>query len=225
MAFLHFVGVLIFEVLAIRVFRHRVLWIRVRYFIFLKGQKMSHSSIGDFRDYYFIGVSHAPASTMSLSLSQIQSLIGSSGCNSVIASCLPVDPLLMINQKKFTIWQICYAILSTQDPEAIALLKTGQTAIYIPRSYLEGSVGNHNNWPPTMLSRYDLSLQQQHVFLIPFSVSKALPPPRPMTQSLKAPDGSMEILGLHEWSTDNPTRLLEVVQNLVRFVRERWVWW
>lgn len=96
-----------------------------------------------------------------------------------------------------------------------------ETSIYIPRTMLEGGVGNFNRWPPELLKSFDLTLDAAHLFLLPFSTHVSASATRQLTESLKSPDGSLEILGLHEFSHDHPSRLLAIAQTVAKFVKDR----
>lgn len=182
---------------------------------------MTESLTTDFKDYYFIGTSHAPAAQMSLNPSQIQGLMTVIQAPAAIVSCLPVDPLLAINAKGFTAWQLMFALVKLKNPEDIDRLAKQETSIYIPRPMLEGGVGNFNKWPTELLEKFDFSLDSAHLFILPFSIHTSASEPRNLTESLKSPDGSLEILGLHEFSHDHPSRLLAIAENVAKFVRSR----
>ena len=68
-----------------------------------------------------------------------------------------------------------------------------------------------------MLEKHDLSLGEYRAFAIPFLVHESAAQIVNLSQSMKAPDESLEIFGVYEFTADNPESLLEDFAALAAF--------
>jgi hypothetical protein len=113
-----------------------------------------------------------------------------------------------------------YALVQVNDPEALSLIANGQSRIHVPPSFIRGAFGEHINWPKEMLEKYDIALGEYHAFAIPFLVHNSVTQIGSLSQSMKAPDGSLEIFGVHELAEGNPEGLLKEFSELSTFIKE-----
>ncbi len=158
--------------------------------------------------HYFLAATKKPLSELELSEQQITSLLKMLQIPSHISTGLCIDPLQILNQKGLTVWQFMYIFLKLNHPDHLDAVAKGG-ALYLPKEFFAGVFGNHNNWPQAMISQYSMKHPDYNFFIIPFLRLTQTKSPAPMTQSLKAPDGSMEIFGLHDFSETAPQKVLE----------------
>ena len=184
----------------------------------MKNQKPRISAT-EWRHMYFAGVSKQPVNQIDLSEGQISGLLSLINTTAAISSGTAIEPQYLINSKGTTPWLAMYALVHIQDPEALSLVASGKSRIYVPSKFIRSAFGDHINWPRAMLKKYDLSLGQYHVFAIPFLVHRDSPPIGTLSRSMKAPDGSLEIFGVHELLDGNPERLLKEFAELASFIK------
>lgn len=113
-----------------------------------------------------------------------------------------------------------YTLVASSNSESLKSLSSGAGLLFVPNAFLNGAFGNHINWPEKMLKSHNLDLQGYNLIAIPFIVSNSVTNMKKMSQSLKAPDGSLEIFGFHEFSEKNPEALLIEYESLVSFIKK-----
>ena len=180
----------------------------------------SGMSAAQWRHMYFAGISKQVIYQIDLSEPQISGLLSMINLNAVISNGAAIEPQHLINEKGTTPWLAMYALVQLNDPEALNLIANGKSRIHVPSTFIRNAFGNHINWPADMLSKYDLSLGEYRMFAIPFLVYKDVRTMGSLSQSIKAPDGSMEIFGVHEMVEGNPKALLKDCAELAGFIKE-----
>ncbi|MFO6424915.1 hypothetical protein [Motilimonas sp. KMU-193] len=178
-------------------------------------------SATEWRHMYFVGITKLPVNQIDLTQAQMSGLLAMVNLNAVISSGTAVEPQYLINQKGTTPWLAMYALVNINDPTALNLVANGQSRIHVPSKFIQGAFGEHINWPAAMLKKYDLSLGEYRVFAIPFLVHQAVGTIGQLAQSMKAPDGSLELFGVYEWQDSHPEGLLKDVAELVSFIKEQ----
>ena len=168
----------------------------------------------------FAGISKQPINDIHLSEDQIGDLLSMINLDSVISSGTAIEPQHLINEKGTTAWLAMYALVVTNDPESLNLIADGKTRIHIPIDLISSAFANHINWPATMLEKYDLSLGDYRPFAIPFLVHKSVTNIGELSQSMKTPDGSLEIFGIYEFSETDPEGLLKKYAQLTTFIKK-----
>jgi len=166
-------------------------------------------SATQWRHMYFVGISKQVIYQIDLSEPQISGLLSMINLNAVIST-----------GKGTTPWLAMYALVQANDPEALNLIANGKSRIHAPSTFIQNAFGDHINWPADMLSKYDLSLGEYRMFAIPFLVHEDVRTMGSLSQSIKAPDGSLEIFGVHEMVEGNPEALLKDCAELAGFIKE-----
>ena len=172
------------------------------------------------RHMCFAGISKQPINDIDLSEDQIAALLSMIELNSVRSSGTAIEIQHIINEKGTTAWAAMYALVVANDKEALNLIAEGKTRIHIPADFIRSVFGEHINWPAAILEKYDLSLGEYHPFVIPFLVHKNVTYIGNLTESLKAPDGSLEIFGIYEFSAEEPEHLLKEISELTTFIKK-----
>ena len=175
-------------------------------------------SATDWRHMCFAGISKKTINDIDLSEEQIAALLSMVELNSVISSGTAIEIQHIINEKGTTAWAAMHALVMANDQEAFNLIASGETRIHIPSDFIRSVFDNHINWPTELLEKYDLSLGEYRPFIIPFLVHKSVTHIGNLTESLKAPDGSLEIFGVYHFSAEQPEHLLKELSELVTFI-------
>ncbi|WKT59537.1 hypothetical protein Q2E61_11590 [Microbulbifer thermotolerans] len=97
----------------------------------------------------------------------------------------------------------------------------GSGSAHVPNTFLEDIFKNHNNWPKALLDEHDIELQGFNVFILPFIVHKNTKYDLTFNQSMKAPDGSLEIFGVSEFDEKHPEKVLSIIQGEIEFIKEK----
>ena len=184
-------------------------------------EKTEHDGISatQWKHMYFAGISKQPINQINLSKAQTGELLSMINLQAVISSGTAIEPQYLINQKGTTAWLAMYALVVANDQEALRLIANGQSRVHIPDSFIRGAFGDHINWPQEMLEEHDLSLGECRAFAIPFLVHESAAQIVNLPQSMKAPDESLEIFGVYEFTADNPESLLEDFAALAAFIK------
>lgn len=177
-------------------------------------------SATEWRHMYFIGISRQPINQINLNEAQMSGLLSMIKLNAVISSGTAIEPQYLINKKGTTTWLAMYALVQANDPQALSLIANGQSRIHVPEKFIRGAFGDHINWPRKMLEKYDITLGEYRVFAIPFLVHTSVTQIGSLSQSMKAPDGSLEIFGVHEFMEGNPEGLLIEFHKLANFIKK-----
>lgn len=185
-----------------------------------KSSKKLGMSATEWRHMYFAGISRRPINEINLSEGQMSGLLSMAGAAAVISSGAAIEPQYLINEKGTTPWLAMYALVQASDPEALSLIANGKSRIHVPSEFIHGAFGTHINWPKEILEKYDVTLGACRAFAIPFLVHNSLTQVGGLSQSMKAPDGSLEIFGVYEFSEDKPEGLLKDFSDLASFIKE-----
>lgn len=79
---------------------------------------------------------------------------------------------------------------------------------------------NHINWPTELLAQYSINLEGFNVFILPFMVPKGAQYNLSLAQSMKTPDGSLEIFGVNKFNEAEPEQLLHNIQSTLEFIKD-----
>ncbi len=178
-------------------------------------------SATEWKNMYFLGISKDDPGSLNLSEGQIRGLLSMVKVGPAVSTGAAIEPSFLMNTKGVTPWLALYALIYTKKPEALGVIARGESAINIPGSYLNGLFENYIHWPKSVISKYNLKLQGYKPFIIPFMLHEDSPPVGSFSQSMKAPDGSLEIFGIHEFVESNPEGLLAEVEGIIEFIKER----
>ncbi|MCE2572355.1 hypothetical protein [Motilimonas eburnea] len=178
-------------------------------------------SATEWRHMYFAGITKQSVNQIDLTQAQMSGLLSMVNLNAVISSGTAVEPQYLINQKGTTPWLAMYALVNVNDPTALNLVANGKSRIHVPSTFIQGAFGEHINWPVEMLNQYDLSLGEYRMFAIPFLVHQGVGEIGNLAQSMKAPDGSLELFGVYEWTDTDPEGLLKDFAELASFIKDQ----
>jgi len=171
------------------------------------------------RPLYFAGISKQRIDKLNLEEAQIAALLSMINIESGISSGTPIEVPYLINEQGVTAWSAMYALTISHDDTDLPLIATGKKRVHIPSEFMRSVYEKHVNWPADMLAKYDLSLGKYRPFAIPFLVHNSVSGIENLTESLKAPDGSLEIFGVYEFSESDPEALLKNYAELTTFIK------
>lgn len=178
------------------------------------------SSATEWRHMYFIGISKGSPNEIDLSEGQVQGLLSMVNVGPAISNGAAIKPEYLINSKGTTPWLAMFALVHAKQPSALPIIAEGKSGIHIPTQFISGTFNSHNNWPPEMLAKYDMKLEGYNTFVIPFLIHSSANPVSNLSQSMKAPDGSLEIFNVNEFSEKSPEELLDKISDIVKFIKE-----
>lgn len=169
---------------------------------------------------YFYGLTKFPINEVGLKQNMAQGLIGMVGVKAAVSTGALIDPRYMLNKKGLTPWLAMHVLLTTKQPALITDVSKGTAAAFVPNDAIEQIFVNHINWPKELLSNYNIEIEGHNVFILPFLVSKGTTYNLNFPQSMKAPDGSLEIFGVGKFDENQPEKLLANIQGTLEFIRE-----
>jgi len=178
------------------------------------------SSATEWRQMYFIGISKGSPNEIDLSEGQIKGLLSMVNVGPAISNGAAIKPENLINSKGTTPWLAMFALVHAKQPSALPIIAEGKSRIHIPAQFINDIFNSHNNWPPEMLAKYDLKVKGYNTFVIPFLIHSSANPVGNLSQSMKAPDGSLEIFNVNEFSDTLPEGLLVQISDIVEFIKE-----
>jgi len=176
-------------------------------------------SATQWRPLYFAGISKQRIDKINLEEAQIAALLSMINIDSGISSGTAIEIPYLINEKGVTAWSAMYALIVSNDEGALPLIAEGKKRAHIPSDFIRNVYKEHINWPADMLAKYDMSLGKYRPFAIPFLVHQSVGGIENLTESLKAPDGSLEIFGVYEFSESDPEALLKNYAELTTFIK------
>lgn len=185
----------------------------------MEEKKELGQSATEWRHMYFTGITKGDVAEINLSEQMVHALLSMVGAAPSISTGAAVEPQYLLNAKGATPWLIMFAMVHTSQRDALSIIAEGKTRINIPTKYLSTGFNNHINWPNDVLSKYDLSLEGHKVFVIPFIVHINLMEIKEFSQSMKAPDGSLEIFTVGEFNSESPELLLADLSQLLDFIK------
>jgi hypothetical protein len=168
----------------------------------------------NWRLWYFHGVSQQAPATLDFGQAQLQSLFSMVGVRCTITTGAVLDPRLIMNAKGTTAWVLLYSLLFFNDKAALAAVAADAAFVAIPAAKVHAAFQSHVNWPVALLERFPLHLQQGTRFVLPFLMHRSQGSPTAMRQSLKTPDGQLEIFGCSEFDDTNPVLLLQTLASV-----------
>jgi hypothetical protein len=172
------------------------------------------ASATDWKHYYFLGITNRRPNELKLTQAQVRGLLSMLNVNAGIATDFTIDPQYLINAKGTTVWLALYALLAVNYPNDLEAARKNETLLFLPQASISGSF-NHNHWPAELNKRFSFNLSGQYLFVLPFLLSTSAPLPARMSQSLSAPDGSLEMFGIHVFDENQPQLLLKNCESLV----------
>ncbi|MCX2781537.1 hypothetical protein OQJ46_00860 [Microbulbifer thermotolerans] len=178
-------------------------------------------SAGDWKHLYFFGLTKHPISEVGLNQQMAQGLIRMVKVQSSISTGALIDPKYMFNAKGLTPWLAMHTVLHLKQPSLLTDVAKGSGSAHVPNTFLEDIFKNHNNWPKALLDEHDIELQGFNVFILPFIVHKNTKYDLTFHQSMKAPDGSLEIFGVSEFDEKHPEKVLSIIQGEIEFIKEK----
>ena len=183
-------------------------------------QPTNFSSATAWRHMYFIAVTTKKPSEIDLSQELMSGLLSSINARSAIYTGAAIEPQYLINAKGTTAWIGMWAFIARANPELLKSLGQGSGLAWVTPAWMNKAFGNHINWPEKMLRSHNLDVKDYKLVAIPFSLPKNEIALKNMTQSVKAPDGSVEVFGFHEFDETNPEALLVAHEMIARFIKK-----
>jgi hypothetical protein len=185
-----------------------------------RSQPINFSSATAWREMYFIAITRKKPSEIDLSQELMSGLLSSINARSVIYTGAAIEPQYLINAKGTTAWIGMWAFITSANPALLKSLGTGPGFAWVNPAFMNKAFGNHVNWPEKMLRSHDLDVKGYKLVAIPFLLPKTEMALKTMTQSVKAPDGSVEVFGFHEFDENNPEALLVAHEMTARFIKK-----
>lgn len=167
---------------------------------------------------YFIALTKKKPSEIDLSQELMSSLLSTINVRSAIYTGAALEPKYLINSKGVTVWIAMWVFIRHANSELLKSLGAGPGFAWVLPARMNNAFGNHINWPEKMLRSHNFDIKGYQLVAIPFLVPVNAPAFKPLSQSLKAPDGSLEVLAFHEFDEKNPESLLikyEAVANAI----------
>ena len=181
----------------------------------------SKASATEWDHLYFFGLTKFSINEVGLKQNMAQGLIGMVGVKASVSTGALIDPKYMLNKKGLTPWLAMHLLLTTKQTTLIADVSKGTAAAFVPNDAIEQIFVNHINWPKELLLQYDIEIKGHNVFILPFLVPKGTVYNLNFPQSLKAPDGSLEIFGVGKFDENQPEKLLANIQSTLKFIKEQ----
>lgn len=170
----------------------------------------SYEQIDDWKLYYFWGLSSTKPSALTLQQQQMQALLSAVGADCALSSLGALEPRYLINHKGTTVWILLLLYALMNEKEALSAVANGTSSLFMQAARVHGAFGTHVNWPDHLLQQYCADFGGHWPFVIPFVRHQAASAPMQLAQSLRSPDGVMEIMGVAEFSDQQPEALLAV---------------
>lgn len=164
--------------------------------------------VSTWRQYYFIGMARARPDAVNVSPEQLRALLSMVGADAALATGAALAPRLIINQKGTTAWILLFFLPFYNDPEGLKNAARGSASLFIPAEAVRSAFHQHVNWPASVLQQFPVDLPSSHLFVLPFLRHASLAAPSPLPQSLRSPDGELEILAVEEFQESDPVDLM-----------------
>lgn len=169
---------------------------------------------------YFYGLTKQPLTEIALNQGMTSGLISMIGVKNSISTGALIDPIYMLNKKGVTPWLAMYTLLAVNDKNLLNDIYQNDASAFIPNKSIEEMFQNHNNWPLSLLSKYEIEIDGYNTFILAFLVPKNTKYNLHFPQSMKAPDNSLEIFGVAEFDEKQPEALLSEIQDTINFIKE-----
>ena len=170
---------------------------------------MSYEKAEDWKHYYFWGISAKRPAKLYISAEQVRALLSAIQADCAIASLAALEPKHLINHKGTTVWILLFVYALMNDKEGLAAVSAGTSSLFLPANIVHGAFTSQVNWPAQLLDRYSFDFGDHWAFVIPFVRHRESPEPVQTSQSLRSPDGAMEIMGIAELNEQRPEALLD----------------
>lgn len=194
-----------------------------QYFTVHIPQKGPMAGIANWKHYYFLGITRGELDSINLNYQQISGLLNMIGVNSFIATGLAVDPIYAINWIQETIatpWLNMYAVLAHYQSDIINVAYQEKKPLFLTEEWSRGLFSKNSGWPESLTKKHDYRLNGYQMFILPFLVPDHTELVD-LTQSMKTPDGSIELFWFSYFDTTNPERLLSDLVSLKSFILEQ----
>ena len=168
----------------------------------------SYEKVEDWKQYYFWGLSAKKPAELQLSVEHVRTLLGAINADCAIASLAALEPKHLINHKGTTAWILLFIYALMNDKDGLAAVSIGTSGLFLPANIVHGAFTSHVNWPTELLGRYNFDFGDHWAFVIPFVRHHESPEPIQLPQSLRSPDGMIEIMGIAEFNDQRPDALL-----------------
>jgi hypothetical protein len=183
-------------------------------------QPTSFASATAWRHMYFIAITRKKPSEIDSSQELMSGLLSSINAGSAIYTGAAIEPQYLMNAKGTTAWIGMWAFIRSANPDLLTSLGSGPGLAWVTPAWMNKAFGTHVNWPEKMLRSHDLALKGYKLVTIPFLVPKNGTALKNMAQSAKAPDGSMEVFGFHEFDENKPEALLVAHEQVLNFIKK-----
>ena len=160
-----------------------------------------------------------PLEKVGLNQNMTTSLIRMVGVDASVNTGALIAPKYMLNSKGVTPW-LAMHLSSMTNKDMLKQVLEGKAGIYIPNEIIQSIFVDHVNWPEKLLAQYNIELDGFNVFILPFMVPNNMELNLTFNQSMKAPDGSLEIFGVGLFDENKPESLLARVQSELDFIRQ-----
>lgn len=187
-------------------------------------QEGTMADISKWKHYYFLGITRGKLESISLNYQQIAGLMTMVGVSTYIATGLAIDPAYAVNITNETIgtpWLNMYAVLAHYQIDAIDDAYQGKNSLFLPEEWSRGLFPPNSGWPERLMQKYDYELDGYKMFILPFLVPDHVDKLVELSQSMRAPDGSIEVFWFSYFDVNNPVNLLTDMSSLKRFIIEK----
>jgi fimbrial chaperone protein len=178
------------------------------------------NSASDWKYLYFYGISKSAPELADLPQQMVASLLSMQKIDSALSTGALVEPEYLFNAKGVGAWLAMYALVSLKNEAALNSLKSEGGVLFVPSQYVHNALGKNNNWPKDMLARHEITLKGYHLFVLPIVVPSNKSSYTKMSQSLKSPDGKLEIMGIAEFDEKKPEGLLVEIAENIKFIKK-----
>ncbi|WP_065188644.1 hypothetical protein [Shewanella woodyi] len=181
------------------------------------------SKISKWKQLYFVGITKGELDSISLNSQQFNGLLNMIGVHTYISTGLALDPNYAVNRTKdrvVTSWLNMFAVLANYQPELIDQVYEGKSTAFLPEHWSHGLFPKESGWPTSLVEKHDYDLKGYKIFIMPFLVPDITGNFNDLSQSIKSPDGSLEIFWFSYFDVNNPEKLLSDVSSLKNFILE-----
>jgi len=172
----------------------------------------------EWRFFYFTGITKLPISEIHLKDGHMTGLLSTINLQSSISTGYAIEPQFLINHKGATPWLAMLASAHLNHSEELVKIAKGNSRIHYTGD-LHSIFNNHVNWPADIIRKYDFTLGEYRIFIIPFLIHKSQTDYRGLSRSMHSPDNTMEIFNFQEFEDENPEKLLKDIAKLVQFIK------
>ena len=183
----------------------------------------SMGQISHWKAHYFVGVTKKDVGSISLGDSEMESLLNLVGIKTYIATGLAISPEVAVSKIRSSVitpWLSMFAVLARQYPDSIGSLHEKGGIVFLPESLSRGLFSSSTGWPEEILKKYSWGLEGYEPFVMPILIPAASEAPKNFEQSMKSPDGNLELFWISYFDPEKPESLLKDVHRLDEFIQE-----